>query len=554
MKFYKSLGAQEEEFSSCRQLVPYEATLTSFYERTRGSPQDLLNTAYLSKLNSDEWRSQDHYRVLGLGHLRMQVTAEQVRLAYRAWVLKWHPDKCGGNDHIFKCMAKAQYTLADPERRRQFDSCDPTFDERIPKDTQLDADNFFAMLDAVFERNARFSTKQPVPALGDSETARAEVEKFYEFWTNFDSWRTFEYLHPATEGDNDLENRDEKRYKEKQARAAQSKAKATDNARISKLVDMAYRNDPRILRFKAEDAQAKAAKKNERERASLDAKRQEEADQARLAQEALEREAAERELKMREKEQKEVERAAYRNEKRTLKQHFADNAYFSQGPAELEEMALLVEKLLAKLSLAAQVKEACEVVVPLNERDAIKAKLSELLESQASPVPVASSTPVSTTSSSAVETEIPWTPEENDLLIRAVKLVPGGVTGRWVKIAEHLEKYKPAHLPTRTVAQVTAQAERIKGAGAPVAVAGPPKTARDPRINANEPTTNYDASVDEEAWSKEEQAKLEKAMKMVPVSDAQRWDKISKLIPTKTKKQIMERVKSIAAALKAKTN
>ena len=43
---------------------------------------------------------------------------------------------------------------------------------------------------------------------------------------------------------------------------------------------------------------------------------------------------------------------------------------------------------------------------------------------------------------------------------------------------------------------------------------------------------------------------MEKAMKMVPGADPQRWDKISKLIPTKSKRQIIERVKAIAASLK----
>lgn len=506
MKFYKTAEPLKEEFSPCRQVIPFEHTLTSFYQQHFGHPHDLFNTGYLSGLNSDEWRAQDHYRVLGLGHLRMRVSAEQVRLAYRAWVLKWHPDKCRGNDHVFKCMAKSQFILSDPERRRQFDSLDPTFDDRIPKETLISEASFFSLLDGVFERNARFSRKQPVPALGDAASSRAEVEAFYEFWTNFDSWRSFEYQHPATEADSELENREDKRWKEKQARAAQSKAKAADNARISRLVEMAYRNDPRVLRFKAEDQNAKLAKKVERERAANEARLAQEAAQQRLAQELLEREIAERDAKLREKEQKEVERAAFRNEKRALKQFFAENSYFSQGPTELEEMALLVEKLLAKLSLASQIKEAREHISPLSERVSIKDTLNILLDSHSSQPPVASE-PTSLKKHSSSEESIPdWTPEENDLLIQAVKLVPGGVPGRWIKIAEHLEKHRLAHLPLRTVAQVTAQAERIKAAAAPIPVATQPKGVRDPRINSNEPTTNYDAapSAPEDAWSKEE--------------------------------------------------
>lgn len=35
---------------------------------------------------------------------------------------------------------------------------------------------------------------QPVPQLGGVDASKAEVEGFYDFWYNFDSWRSFEYL------------------------------------------------------------------------------------------------------------------------------------------------------------------------------------------------------------------------------------------------------------------------------------------------------------------------------------------------------------------------
>ncbi len=40
-----------------------------------------------------EWKSQDHYAVLGLSHLRYLATPEQIKLANRKKVLKHHPDK-----------------------------------------------------------------------------------------------------------------------------------------------------------------------------------------------------------------------------------------------------------------------------------------------------------------------------------------------------------------------------------------------------------------------------------------------------------------------------
>lgn len=51
------------------------------------------------------------------------------------------------------------------ERRRAFDSVDPTFDESVPE--TVEASDFFSVLGSVFARNARFSVNQPVPELGD---------------------------------------------------------------------------------------------------------------------------------------------------------------------------------------------------------------------------------------------------------------------------------------------------------------------------------------------------------------------------------------------------
>ena len=124
----------------------------------------------------------------------------------RKKVLKHHPDKKAtiagetNDDAFFKCIQKAMDVLTNPERRRQFDSVDPHYqslEDDVPTASQLkgkDYNAFFKGFNPVFEREARFSKEKPVPLLGAIDAPKKDVEGFYDFWYNFDSWRSFEYL------------------------------------------------------------------------------------------------------------------------------------------------------------------------------------------------------------------------------------------------------------------------------------------------------------------------------------------------------------------------
>ena len=124
-------------------------------------------------------------------------------------MLKHHPDKKAGQSHttnddaFFKCIQKAHEVLTHPERRRQFDSVDPHYlalEEEAPTAADFkgskanDPDFFFKLWVPVYEMAARFSKKTPVPLLGTMDDPKDKVEAFYDFWYNFDSWRSFEYL------------------------------------------------------------------------------------------------------------------------------------------------------------------------------------------------------------------------------------------------------------------------------------------------------------------------------------------------------------------------
>lgn len=60
-----------------------------------------------------------------------------------------------------------------------------------------------------FKRNSRWSLAQPVPDVGDEETPYAAVDKFYDFWFAFKSWR--EFPHADEEDVEQAESREEKR-------------------------------------------------------------------------------------------------------------------------------------------------------------------------------------------------------------------------------------------------------------------------------------------------------------------------------------------------------
>lgn len=223
--------------------------------------------------------------------------------------------------------------LLDPVKRRQFDSVDEAADVEPPTKKQLQkaGADYYKLWGKVFKAESRFSKTQPVPQLGDANSAKEAVEEFYNFWYNFDSWRSFEYLDEDVPDDN--ENRDQKRHMERKNANARKKKKAEDNARLRKLVDDCMAGDERIKRFRKEASAAKNKKKFEREAAEKAA-----AEEARLKKEAEEKAKKEAEEKAKvdresSKKAKEAAKNAVKKNKRVLKGSVKDANYFAEGDA-----------------------------------------------------------------------------------------------------------------------------------------------------------------------------------------------------------------------------
>ncbi|GMM50535.1 zuotin [Starmerella bacillaris] len=241
-------------------------------------------------LNHDpkDWKNADQYAALGLSNLRWKATPEQIVKAHRRQVLKYHPDKQAAsgnsNDGFFKIIQKAFEVVSNPTTRRQWDSVDKKANVSVPK--KHAHTDFYHKWTPVFESEARFSVKQPVPGLGTAESSKPEVDAFYSFWYAFDSWRSFEWLDEDVPDDSS--NRDNKRYIEKKNKAARVKHKKEDNARLRKLVDTCLSEDPRILAFKEAEKKAKEQRKWEREASTREA-----AEKEKKAKEEAEKQALE---------------------------------------------------------------------------------------------------------------------------------------------------------------------------------------------------------------------------------------------------------------------
>ncbi|KAI8979191.1 DnaJ domain-containing protein [Mycotypha africana] len=311
----------------------------------------------IDMVNQDptQWKTQDNYAILGLTKLRYKATEDQIKKAHRRMVLLHHPDKKAdkNDDAFFKCIAKAYDTLMNPESRRQYDSVDfgiAHWDDEVP--SAKDTGDFYEMWRHVFEREARFSNKQPVPGLGDENSTKEEVEGFYDFWYNFDSWRTFEWL--DKEGVEGSDNRDDKRYQEKKNRAQRAQLKKEDNARLRKLVDVCLGMDPRIAKFKAEEKKRRNAKKDARaaaEKAAAEEKARKE-EEARLAAEKAEAEA--KAAAAESKKAKEMAKRAIKKEKKTIKAIVKDNNYALAAdapeatPEQIDSQLFKLDDILAK--------------------------------------------------------------------------------------------------------------------------------------------------------------------------------------------------------------
>uniref|UniRef100_A0A1I8AZ26 DnaJ homolog subfamily C member 2 n=1 Tax=Meloidogyne hapla TaxID=6305 RepID=A0A1I8AZ26_MELHA len=518
---------------------------------------------YLSRLDPNGAKEQDHYKILGLTKLRCEATAAQIRTAYRQKVLKYHPDKGNAGDglrseSVFACIQKAYEQLGlSEEKRRAFDSVDPTFDETIPDSCDVNSTNFFRVLGPVFERNS---------------SDRSHVEHFYDFWYNWKSWREFSYL--DAEDKQRGEDRWERREIEKQNKAEREKRRKKDLKRISTLVEMAYSADPRIAKIKEEDKNKKQQMK-ERRRKERELKEQIEMEQKRQKEKDLEEEM----IKKNEEEKKALQAKQQKknllsNQRKQLRDLASNTNYWLDGSlaAENPDRVFAISEQIERLCLCAEVDDLvnlCEKLKNICVYDDALRILRECANPEGSNNSKQSNNESTKNSIPSNDAKTPssinaWTHTELQLLVKAVNLFPPGTQERWKQVSGYINEHSGEE-NNRSEKDVIKQVKQLKSGQLPqgnssttVPVSKNVQPATDVSVNnTNQNNDQQKVLTDkntEDEWNAEQQRQFEKALKEIPSNDADRWDKIAAAVNGKTKKQCVRRYKKLAEMVKNAKN
>ncbi|KAH7421405.1 hypothetical protein KP509_13G055700 [Ceratopteris richardii] len=570
------------------------------------------------KTSSDGKAEQDHYALLGLSHLRYLATEDQIRKSYRECALKFHPDKQAALllqeeteegkaakkeqiDQHFKAIQKAYEVLIDPVKRRIYDSTDE-FDDAVPGDCA--PHEFFQVYGPVFRRNAKWSVNQSVPSLGDDDTPLDEVDKFYDFWNSFRSWREFP---DANEYDlEEAESREHKRWMERQNAKLSEKARKEESARIRSIVENAYKRDPRILRRKEEEKAEKLRKKQ----AKLQARKEKEEEVARaLEEERLRKELEEKrasEEAAAQKKSKEREKKLVRKERSRLRALVTDvtsNRAIGIVEEDIESLCTSLDidglrRLCEELEGQDIGKKGQTLIQALND---LKLSDTSSMNKDIGAMKIDDDNKNLSTLSVNEKKEKPWTKEEVDLLRKAVQKYPKGTPQRWEVVSNYvgtnrsveeilkaiktvllqkpdsskafdsfLEKRKVGNvviaspLSTRDESLQSSSEQSstnvqengdagTKKAGKSTAVCLDKATGRQDVANADQSVANGKASKDEaDVWSEVQEASLIKALKMFPKETPQRWDRVATAVTGKTKAQCFRKFAELRENFRSK--
>ncbi|VDL90687.1 unnamed protein product [Schistocephalus solidus] len=576
------------------------------------------NTEYLKSLDPKDWRTNDHYAVLNLKKARYRASDDEVRKHYRKLVLKHHPDKRRARGEAvkdeshdyFTCITQAIEILGNPTKRNAYDSVDPFLvDETIPTVPEIKRD-FFGTLTPIFIEIARWSKRQPAPFLGHKDTPLHLVHRFYDFWDTYETTKDFSFL---DEEDKDKgEDRETRRYIERQNRADRARRKAEEHKRIHQLVDLAREHDPRLIAAAKVAKQAREAKKQERLQAQQ-RRREEEEERARAEAAAEEASRAASEERRRAeaerlRKEKDVVKAIWKKEKKLLRSlcvdrfdHFIEPSQSSNpalSPGEirvqtLQNMDLLctalshleLAELNRQLEAAADPKASFEVwqqevdsstvlfiliqqltvshgSVQCSIRGDYRTWISRVRKATEAPgLRPDTKTDNDANGQSGSSSKSKWTFEMSQILIKAVNLFPAGTQKRWEVIAAYVNQH--AKGVTVTGKEALRQAKELRNDEGTMKQETNLKAFDNFASNVRESEATKSVTITDKLeadsirpWTVSEQRSLERALRQYPQvpgePPAERWQRIADFVGTRTRKECMLRYKDLAEQIRQK--
>lgn len=513
-------------------------------------------------------------------------TDDQIKAAYRRRCLETHPDKQQNHsDELFKQVQRAFDILGDPDTRQTYDSSRP-FDDAIPGEV-VDSAAFFSAFGPVFERNKKWSSVPGMPSLGTDKTSHADVLRFYDRWTSFQSWRDFSHLADIEEIDEGM-CREEKRYYQRENQRQLNHFHKEEQKRIRTLVDRARRNDPRLRRRREEEEEKRLKEVRDRDAFRLQLAAEEERRRAEDLRKQKEKEEAEARAQQ---EEKQAMREAQTAVLGFLGQHklleeiatnklFADRVrrpnvqwIFSkitsaaaaqklrdailnadparrprsddasskefEGEAEVEAV-LRFNALVAKMEQHCGVNRYGEAVKKVKESsDASAAAATAAKKKEAAPAAAAVASPE-------------WTDEDLSRLQKATAKYPPGSVDRWIKICDVLRHKFTEEQAMAKVSELTA-ALHSGGSGNPSSAAAAAAVSHASATGTSTAPTLATTATAVEDWSLKQQKQLEQGLRdLKDYKEKDKYQKIAKMVEGKTAKECFERFKFLCSVNKKK--
>jgi DnaJ family protein C protein 2 len=260
--------------------------------------------------------------------------------------------------------------------------------------------------------------------------------------------------------------------------------------------------------------------------------------------------------------------SVFRKEKKQLRDLCKEANYFndSASPANLkqvEQIETLVEYLpiddLKILNEKLKEENADQRSIILSE---VK-KMDEQMQQSRLELSQQSSSSSSATSTSNSTSKIKWTSDEIELLVKALRTYPAGVQNRWVVVQEYVKRC--GGNPNRSVQDIMQKAKDVASGKKEVEEsalsidnialnAHKQSTILENQAKLNQLTLSERDDVPTTApWTVDEQRVFEQALRTYPATlGASRWDQIAECLPTRNKKECLERYKELARMVQAK--